>query len=192
METQNRNRNTSKEPNPLKVEMRFLLEEHHKRQSLELHRKIDQDQFCAANGSQIVNLKTLMLLDVSFLMGCDIEWEADLSPSMDPMAALFAGGPHADADDPDTGNNGQGPAPANGAAAADPRVGPLAAANANAPAPAAAAGAAPAAGAVPAAAPAPAADPAPVPLRRQRLHYLGPRDMVPVGFQQNHFAQESQ
>jgi hypothetical protein len=89
--------------------MQFLLR--HKTQCLEFHRDLSKIQYAPQTEAALQNLKTLLLLEISLLMGCDIKWAypvapADLSPSTDPMAVLSAGSPHADADDSDTGNNG--------------------------------------------------------------------------------------
>ena len=57
---------------PLKVSLQFL--EHHKMQYLELHRDLSKIEYAPQSEAALQNFKTLLLLEISLLMGCDVEW----------------------------------------------------------------------------------------------------------------------
>ena len=67
----------------LKVELQFL--EHHKKLYVDLHRELIKTDYSPQSEAALQNFKTLMLLDISLLMGCDIEWAA-------PAPSISGGG----------------------------------------------------------------------------------------------------
>ena len=58
--------------NPITLELQFL--EHHNTQFLDLHRDLMRIDYTSQSESALTNLKTLLLLEISLLLGCDVEW----------------------------------------------------------------------------------------------------------------------
>jgi hypothetical protein len=56
---------------PLKINLQFL--EHHKDQFLELHQELIKTNYVPQTNATLQNFKTLLELEISLLMGCDIE-----------------------------------------------------------------------------------------------------------------------
>jgi hypothetical protein len=144
----------AKKLGPAKINLQFL--EHHKDQFLELHRDLAKISHSPQTDAALTNTKTLIQLELSLLMGCDIDWAGASDLEDPPVAAevvpvLPAAAANDDDDNSSNDNTGEG------AAAADPanNAGPRAAANNAGPRAASAAPAAPsAAPATPSAAPA--------------------------------------
>jgi hypothetical protein len=57
---------------PLKISLQFL--ENHKTQYLELHRELLKLEYSPQTDAALQNFKTLCLLEISLLMGFDIDW----------------------------------------------------------------------------------------------------------------------
>ena len=57
---------------PITLELQFL--EHHNTQFLDLHRDLMRIDYTSQSESALTNLKTLLLLEISLLLGCDVEW----------------------------------------------------------------------------------------------------------------------
>ncbi len=57
---------------PLKISLQFL--ENHKTQYLELHRELLKLEYLPQTDAALQNFKTLCLLEISLLMGFDIDW----------------------------------------------------------------------------------------------------------------------
>ena len=56
---------------PLKINLQFL--EHHKEQFLDLHHELIKTNYGPQTNAALQNFKTLLELDISLLMGCNIE-----------------------------------------------------------------------------------------------------------------------
>ncbi len=71
---------------PLKINLKFL--EHHKDQYLELHRELKQSNVAPQSEAALQNFKTQtqLELEISSLMGCNIQW-AEPSDFAAPEAA---------------------------------------------------------------------------------------------------------
>ncbi len=96
---------------PLKINLQFL--EHHKDQFLELHRELIKIKYAQQTNVALQNLKTLLELEISLLMDCDIEWGGE--PEVEAPAAEAVLGASAENDDNDVfcdegGQGGAGPA----------------------------------------------------------------------------------
>ena len=151
---ENKSARGAKKLGPAKINLQFL--EHHKDQFLELHRDLAKISHSPQTDAALTNTKTLIQLELSLLMGCDIDWAGASDLEDPPVAAevvpvLPAAAANDDDDNSSNDNTGEG------AAAADPanNAGPRAAANNAGPRAASAAPAAPsAAPATPSAAPA--------------------------------------
>ena len=96
---------------PLKINLQFL--EHHKDQFLELHRELIKINYAPQTNAALQNLKTLLELEISLLMGCDIVWGGE--PEVEAPAADAVLGASAEHDDDDVsgdegGEEGAGPA----------------------------------------------------------------------------------
>jgi hypothetical protein len=82
----------------LKIKLQFL--EHHKNQFLELQRELIKTNYGPQTNAALQNFKTLLELEISLLMGCDIEWGGE--PEVAAHAAeavLGASAPNDDDDD---------------------------------------------------------------------------------------------
>ena len=86
---------------PQKVEMQFL--ENHKLLYLELHREFGKSEYAPQSEASLQNFKTLLMLEISLLMGCDLDWATssighavNAGPADPPV--LTAGSRDADAD----------------------------------------------------------------------------------------------
>ena len=118
----------AKKLGPAKINLQFL--EHHKDQFLELHRDLAKISHSPQTDAALTNTKTLIQLELSLLMGCDIDWAGASDLEDPPVAAevvpvLPAAAANDDDDNSSNDNTGEG------AAAADPanNAGPRAAAN---------------------------------------------------------------
>jgi hypothetical protein len=60
----------SRKLGPLKINLQFL--EHHKNQFLELHRELIKTNYRPQTNAALQNFKTLLELEISLLMGCNI------------------------------------------------------------------------------------------------------------------------
>jgi hypothetical protein len=80
---------------PLPIDVQFL--EHHKTQYLELHRELQNLEYSRQSQAALQNLKTLLLLEIQLLLGCDVEWSVPTPPDRDPPV-LPPAGDDADAD----------------------------------------------------------------------------------------------
>ena len=57
--------------------MQFL--EHHRKQFLALHAELREVDYFPLSDAGLTNLKTLLLLEASLLMGLDVEWDPPTS-----------------------------------------------------------------------------------------------------------------
>ncbi len=57
---------------PLTLDVQFL--EHHKTQYLDLHRQFQKIDYLPQTQAALQNFKTLLLLEIQLLLGCDVEW----------------------------------------------------------------------------------------------------------------------
>ena len=117
----------AKKLSPSKINLQFL--EHHKIQFLGLHRDLAKISYSPQTDAALTNFKTLLELEISLLMGCDIEWGGG-SDAVEPQPAAAAGtvlGAAGATDDNDNSSNERGgeagafaeaAGPANGAASA--------------------------------------------------------------------------
>ncbi len=62
----------AKKMGPSKINLQFL--EHHKDNYLGLHRDLAKISYSPQTDAALTNYKTLLELEISLLMGCDIEW----------------------------------------------------------------------------------------------------------------------
>ncbi len=104
---------------PLKFNLQFL--EHHKDQLLELHQELIKTNYGSQTNAALQNFKTLLKLEISLLMGCDIKWGGESEVAAPAAAAGTVLGASAVNDDDDDssdergGEGGAGPAgPARG------------------------------------------------------------------------------
>ncbi len=77
--------------NPLSIDVQFL--EHHKTQYLDLHRELQKLEYSLQTQAALQNLKTLLLLDIQILLGCDVEWSVTPPPDgavADPLVLSTA------------------------------------------------------------------------------------------------------
>jgi hypothetical protein len=72
----------------LKTNLQFL--EHHKDQLLELHQELVKTNYGPQTNAALQNFQTLLKLEISLLMGCDIEWGGE-SEVAAPASAAAAG-----------------------------------------------------------------------------------------------------
>ncbi len=54
------------------VEMQFI--DKHKMLYLELHRYLAKQEYAPQSEASLINLQTLLLLEIGLLMGCDLDW----------------------------------------------------------------------------------------------------------------------
>jgi hypothetical protein len=88
----------AKKKTPQQVELQFL--EHHKTLYLDLHREFTKSEYAPQSEASLQNFKTLLMLEIAILMGCDLEWASGGSVGAalaDPP--VLAAGAAADDDD---------------------------------------------------------------------------------------------
>ena len=88
----------AKKKAPQQVELQFL--EHHKTLYLDLHREFTKSEYAPQSEASLQNFKTLLMLEIAILMGCDLEWASGGSVGAalaDPP--VLAAGAAADDDD---------------------------------------------------------------------------------------------
>ena len=88
----------AKKKAPQQVELQFL--EHHKTLYLDLHREFTKSEYAPQSEASLKNFKTLLLLEIAILLGCDLEWATGSSVGAavaDPP--VLAAGAAADDDD---------------------------------------------------------------------------------------------
>ena len=125
---------------PQKIDLQFL--EHHKSLYLELHRDFTKSGYAPQTEASLQNFKTLLMLEITILLGCDIEWatgstggaaitdppvlasgaaadDGDASDSQDSDAQVPAGSPAAGADPKDSCDAADEGGTGRGGAAAD-------------------------------------------------------------------------
>ena len=103
---------------PLKINLQFL--EHHKLQYLELHHELAKINYSPQTDAALQNFKILLELEISLLMGCDLEWggASDFAEHEHAAAAgtvLRAAGATDDNDDSANEGGGDGGATASAA-----------------------------------------------------------------------------
>ncbi len=84
---------------PLTLDVQFL--EHHKTQYLDLHRKLQKMDYSQQLQVALQNSKTLLLLEIQLLFGCDVEWSVPTQPdsAVAEPPVLSTAGEAADAND---------------------------------------------------------------------------------------------
>ena len=101
----------------LKIELQFL--EHHKMQFLDLHRELAKIEYSPQSEAALQNFKTLLLLEIALLLGCDLDWAQAWSAGDEASAVLSQSAAGADKDNSDdaggadvasAGGAGAGPA----------------------------------------------------------------------------------
>jgi hypothetical protein len=119
----------SKKLGPSKINLQFL--QHHKDNYLELHHELAKISYSPQSDAALTNYKTLLELEISLLMGCDIEWggasdfaEPAAAAAGAPDAVLVAAGSKDDDDDSSTEGGGVGAAAAAGPARPADDAGP--------------------------------------------------------------------
>ena len=95
----------------LKINLQFL--EHHKMQYLELHRDLNKINYSPQTDAALQNFKILLELEISLLMGCDLEWGvasdfAEPEPAAAAGTVLCAAGATDDNDDSANEGGGEG------------------------------------------------------------------------------------
>ena len=105
---------------PLQVDLQFV--EHHKTLYLDLHREFTKSEYAPQSEASLQNFKTLLLLEIAILLGCDLEWAtgSSVGAAVADPPVLAAG---AAADDDDASNSDESDAPGrakHGAAARAP------------------------------------------------------------------------
>jgi hypothetical protein len=83
----------------LTLEVQFL--EHHKTQYIDLHRELQKMEHSPQSQAALQNLKTLLLLEIQLLLGCDVEWSVPTPPdsAFADTPVLSTASEGADADD---------------------------------------------------------------------------------------------
>ncbi len=117
----------------MKIDMQFL--DHHRQQYLDLHADFIRIDYSPQSEAAFTNLKTLLLLEISLLHGCDYDWPPPVAGSVSEGEVLGAGaastgevlGPGALADDADNSGEEQGAPAAAPAAVPAPAAAPAAA-----------------------------------------------------------------
>jgi hypothetical protein len=77
---------------PLTLDVQFL--DHHKTQYLDHHRELQKMDYLPQSQAALQNLKTLLLLEIQLLLGCDVEWSVSTPPDSavaDPPVLSTAG-----------------------------------------------------------------------------------------------------
>jgi hypothetical protein len=77
----------SKKLGPSKINLQFL--QHHKDNYLELHHELAKISYSPQSDAALTNYKTLLELEISLLMGCNIKW-GGASDFVEPAAAAGA------------------------------------------------------------------------------------------------------
>ncbi len=96
---------------PMTVDSHFL--EHHKTQYLDLHSELQKIEYSQHSEAALQNFKTLLLLEIVLLLGCNVEWAA--APSLTgtqnsgdpPVLSQSVGDADADESADDGGNSGE-------------------------------------------------------------------------------------
>ena len=83
----------------LKIELQFL--EHHKMQFLDLHRELAKIEYSPQSEAALQNFKTLLLLEIALLLGCDLDWAPAWSAGDEASAVLSQSAAGADKDNSD-------------------------------------------------------------------------------------------
>ena len=83
----------------LKIELQFL--EHHKMQFLDLHRELAKIEYSPQSEAALQNFKTLLLLEIPLLLGCDVDWAPARSAGDEASAVLSQSAAGADNDNSD-------------------------------------------------------------------------------------------
>ncbi len=117
-----KNARGAKRMGPSKINLQFL--EHHKDNYLGLHRDLAKMSYSPQTDAALTNYKTLLELEISFLMGCDIEWGgasdfAEQEPAAAAGAVLGEAGRKDDDDFSSAEGGDDGAAEARGAGPAD-------------------------------------------------------------------------
>jgi hypothetical protein len=81
---------------PLTLDVQFL--EHYKTQYLDLHHELQKINYSPQTQAALQNFKTLLLLAIQFLLGCDVEWSEPPPPDSDDPPVLSTACDDADAD----------------------------------------------------------------------------------------------
>ena len=92
----------------------------HKTLYLDLHREFTKSEYAPQSEASWQNFKTLLMLEIAILLGCDLEWATGSSVGAAAVAdpPVLAAGESADDDDASNSEDGDAPGCANRAAAA--------------------------------------------------------------------------
>ena len=93
---------------PLQVDLQFV--EHHKTLYLDLNREFTKSEYAPQSEASLQNFKTLLLLEIAILLGCDLEWAtgSSVGAAVADPPVLAAG---AAAADDDASNSDESDAP---------------------------------------------------------------------------------
>ena len=84
---------------PQQLELQFL--QHHKTLYLDLHREFTKSEYAPQSEASLQNFKTLLMLEIAILLGCDLEWATGSSVGTAAVAGppVLAAGDSADDND---------------------------------------------------------------------------------------------